>query len=488
MTNKQLIDHVLKMVSDSDHIKYEGVSIGQALKVMFHSYLWTFEVTKNRRRGRLQATLRWVGVVCKRFGVGLFLHTQRRVDPSLKKGRGRIAVVCDHSNHVLKMTHDLLDQFQKEDILFVTSSRRVYSLAKEFYPFCIDLHQILNSVNWKRLFAYWRCYSQLRRCVQQVDVLFQFQFFLLICSILQAIEYYKEFFDAAEIDAVVTMSDRHWHEYVITKVAQQRGIRTYTNQHGEFADPIDYIPIASDEIFVWGDISRRFLLENGVPPSQVFISGNPKFDRVNSIFLPQKKEYQTQLQKKHNLNPEQLTVVLLSSGISPEIPENRVFEIVKCFCQATDIPVNLLIKLHPNPNIDNPDLYENWLNSLDLLDRVKILQSDDLFEILAGTDVAVTLLSTTGLEALGFHIPTIMLDILEEVDLREYVTFMDDTILCQSSQEFYSILSNLVENPDHLNAEIERTQKSSLKYFKNSESFNTSEFVKHHILSSINRI
>ena len=489
MNNSQLIGPVQDMVSKSDHIRYRGISIGQTLKVVFFSYLRTCVVYKDAPFKLSLYTIHWGASVVKRIVTGVLWSSARMAGlRRLRSYRGKgIVVVSDHPGHVDQMMLDLIGRFQKEDVILITTSPHIYSRQKNRFPVSLNLYEPIHYWRWQHLPDYYRYYRKLCRSVGEDRILFKLQFFAAVSSVIQAIDYYRTFFDTVNVSAVVTLSDRHWHEYVIAMAARKRDILTYTNQHGEFADLPLYTPFASDRAFVWGQKGREYLIQNGACSEQVVVSGNPKFDRVYSWYLPRKKEIKAHMQQEYGLKPDRLTVTLLSSGMMPiaDVPQSRVFEIFKCFCQACELKVNTLVKLHPHKDKDDREVYRIWLRKLGISGDIPLLQSEDLFDVLTVTDIAVTFLSTTGLEAIGFGIPTITLNIVDEVDLRDYLTFVEDTIECRTPQGFYSILDEMVTEPARLQTQIERTRESRKRHFRNAEDFNTSEFVRDYIFAEV---
>ena len=143
----------------------------------------------------------------------------------------------------------------------------------------------------------------------------------------------------------------------------------------------------------------------------------------------------------------------------------------------------MVVKLHPAQ--DDKKIFRQWLEELKLSDKVLLFQKEDIFDVLTITDIAVTFHSTTGIEAIAFRIPLIILNIIKNVDVRDYITFIDDAIECKTSQEFQYIMTEMIAKPERYETEVNRTLQARGRYIKNSDTFNTSMFVRDYIMNRL---
>ena len=480
MSNTDLFKRLENMVSATEGISHRDISIGQALKIP----LWGYLNECYNKKGVLRYAVRMIRRIGGMLGhivAGAFwnwcvgVSCQSPVECEKK----RFLAVIDHPGHVENMAFDLLGRFEQDEIIVITTSPRIYRRRKDSLTPCLYVYYPVHKWDFR---SYWRYYREVSCSVGAGGLLFEVYLLLAVCSVLYAIDYYDAFLGAVKAAGVVTMSDRHWNEYVITMSARKRGILTYTNQHGEFGDLPGYLPIVSEKIFVWGSKSKEYLVQNGVPPQKIVVSGNPKFDRVYSWYLPRRDIIRAEFQKSYSLKPDQPVVTYLSAGILDNIYlYEKAFELFRCFCQAAELPVNLVIKLRHL--YDDKKTYRTWLRELNVLNKVKLFQSKDMFDILTISDIAVTSISTAGVEAMGFGIPTIVLNIVDGIDIRDYITFANDAIECKTPTEFRHVLEEMVNKSDRYNVELEKIKHIRKKYFRNCEHFSTSDFVYEHIRS-----
>ena len=490
MNASDLQDLIVKKVRACRHVEYKGISIGESLQVAFFSYVLAYPSRDASTDVIFIRHCRLLASILKRIIVATFSRkpTQQQRH-ALPTGHGkRIVVVCDHHGHVERMTLSLLDRFAEDEILLLTSRPQIFRRLKDKFPTCLSVCRPIHALHIKDVS---KCYSYYKKVSDRLDSkgsLFKLFLFSTISSVVPAIDYYEAFFDTVEAKAVMTMSDRHWYEYVVTKCAQKRAIPTYTNQHGWFGVPCNYVPVASDRIFVWGEKSREYLIGNGVASEKVVISGNPHFDRVHAEYLPRRAARRAEFCDRHGLDPEKLLVTYLSSSAVDHIcPIASIREFFECFSWTATLPVNIVVKLRKQEKSGYRELYRTWMRELDLTERILILDDVDLFECLAATDIAVTTLSSVGLEAMGFGIPTIALNVIDGLDVTEYAAFAADAIECTSSDLFRRVINQLVTEPRYYQAELGKAAAVQKAYFHNSDENNCSRIVHDYITAETSR-
>jgi hypothetical protein len=479
---------VLAMLEATEDVRCRDVSVGWALRVSYHAFLRDRLAIRRSLPGRLRALLEPLALVARNLLRGI--RARPVVDQALesipRSISDRALLVCDGSGHTEDMARDLLQKFGPQEVVVLSSNSQVAERFRGRFSSCVDVHEVLTRFDWRLVPGSLRLYARLvRRLPRRPPALLAF---LLprVLALVQAVRFYERLFESARPPAVVTLCDSHWHEFVITECARRRGLPTCTNLHGDPAVLIDLIPIASDRVFVWGDRSREHLIENGVPAEQVLVSGNPKFDRVFASFLPRRAEIRATLLARLGMPPEGPVVTFLSSGLlsTAELTEEVAFTLFRAFASALGGRGTALVKLHPHD--DPPELYRSWMDRLGM-GSAALLREENLFEVLAATDIAVTFHSTTGLEAIGFGIPTLLLNIIPRIDVKEYITYASEAIECRSEEELRTMLGDLVTRPDRLRSEIERTLAGRRKYFANSPEFNCSQFIHESILGHRDR-
>jgi len=479
----------LSMLEATAGIRYRGISLGWALRVAFHAYQRErltsggMNLRRARRLLRETATLLW----SLARGPGWRRAVAENLELAAAQPGGQVVVASDYSNHTEKMVRDCLEGFPPSAVLLVTASRTVHSRLRRRFPSCLDVYGVLRYFDWRLFLRSLRLSFELWKRLPGKSLSLAIFLLSRVPSVIQAIEFYERFFAAARARAVMTVCDTICHEYLMTVAARRAGVLTYTNLHGDPAVLFNLIPVASDRVFVWGERSRDHLVRNGVPPEKVLMSGNPKFDSAFSHYLPRRREIRAELERLHGLEPGRPIVTYLSSGLlsTPELTESASFDLLRSFLRAltggaAGARANVVVKLHPTS--DSPTLYRKWIEGLGGGLKVALLQKEDLFEVLAVTGIAVTFHSTTGLEAIGFGIPALVMNFLPGVDVRRYITYAEDALVTDSEESLREILGELLLSPERYREEAERTRKGRAKYFRNSEDFSASRFLRDELL------
>ena len=79
---------------------------------------------------------------------------------------------------------------------------------------------------------------------------------------------------------VVVDEDATPQNRILVLAARELDIPTLIVQHGMFGVKSAFIPMVADHIAVWGEESRKKLIEWGVPDSKITVTGNPKYDKL----------------------------------------------------------------------------------------------------------------------------------------------------------------------------------------------------------------
>jgi CDP-glycerol glycerophosphotransferase (TagB/SpsB family) len=172
-------------------------------------------------------------------------------------------------------------------------------------------------------------------------------------------------------------------------------------------------------IAVAGSWEESILIERGVDPERIFITGSPEFDSL-SIFesSPDIK----QLRQELGIDVADKVVLLLTSAEvkhgywSPIMRSIFITSIIKSLGSLMTDHMHLLIKIHPVEDLDEyrriVGLGHEWV----------ILRKDiKLSDSINMSDVVITGYSTTVLEACALHKPVIVLNIFGEPEYLPYV-------------------------------------------------------------------
>jgi CDP-glycerol glycerophosphotransferase (TagB/SpsB family) len=157
----------------------------------------------------------------------------------------------------------------------------------------------------------------------------------------------------------------------------------------------------STKIAVFGESTKDFLVSLGVNPKKIEITGSPKFD---SLYLINNNK---SIKKDNNKIILVITQPLVENGMWTS-DQRAVF--IKSILESTKNinNVDLILKLHHHENKKD---YEKILKNL--YKNVKIYDNYPLHELIHSSDIAITLYSTAGLEAMILKKPLIILNLFK---------------------------------------------------------------------------
>jgi hypothetical protein len=207
----------------------------------------------------------------------------------------------------------------------------------------------------------------------------------------------------------------------LTTIAMQHGVITSTSsgyifqkkEKVSFSGEINERPLPKYTL-VYGKTYKDLLVEeSGYPPDSVIIAGHPRYDilaRANEIYSREA------FFLKMGLEPKKKLIFSTTDGL-PEINvSNNAYGLLRVCSEMSD-RAQLLIKPHPN-NVDR----ELYLRANNELGAEAIITSDlNLYEAIFASDVLVTWISTTALEAILLDRPVIVLNLTSEPDRVDYV-------------------------------------------------------------------
>lgn len=195
-------------------------------------------------------------------------------------------------------------------------------------------------------------------------------------------------------------------EYALMRAAQLRGIRFVELQHGIFsADHPDALPAAAlsqtqgdllvpDVLAVYGEYWRDCLGSSALASlGRITLCGCAAIEEYRSL---------REAAQSHRSPSDPLRVLLTAQGLS-------VLELVgfiQSFLQQLDRTIELSIKLHPI--YDDADSYETLADD----ERVHVLESGHsmpTYQLIAESDVHLSISSACHYDALALGIPTIVL-------------------------------------------------------------------------------
>jgi hypothetical protein len=210
------------------------------------------------------------------------------------------------------------------------------------------------------------------------------------------IDYFKKIIERLNPRAYVAFcSSAFPEEAIFTLLSKQRGIPTFTLQHGFYSPPKkEFSPIAiqnenviSDYMFVWGENSKKNIKDYVEEKAKIIIAGNPKYKIIPSELKP--------------FNLEKITFFL---SVPPNEESNK--KIVRILNEFAKKNPNIRIKLKLHP-FDDPKNYMDLVTEKNVIFEEKTVTVQGLLQ---ESDLIVTHYTTIALEALFYNKPIFRFD------------------------------------------------------------------------------
>lgn len=385
--------------------------------------------------------------------------------------------VIDHSREdLVTMELEVIQHFEKEEVIIFTENKKVYDKLKyENVP-------IYNTTKITSL-SFNNIVSQLAMLVKiAVKLMFKVDFctfmgMMLVCvDGVKCIDRYRKIL-TPDIKSILTLCDAHMNENAITRVANEKGIPTYTLQHGLVNE--QWLPVVSDKIFVWGEKTKNKLLDMHVPEEKIVIAGRLLLDKKMEECFSREKEIRHRFVRKWRLNPDKLIVAFFATNWGQK--ESRGF--LETFTSILDLDVEGIVKLRSSNSEKDIKEHISWLNEMGR-SEVPVLVHEDIYEIFTAVDVLVTSHSGSAVEAMAFRSIPVILDLYEYMKYPETLAHYDDCVVVKSKEDLRSFIESIIGKKE----EIKRRKRAyfeniAQKYFAISQNKDPSKFIGEYILN-----
>ena len=242
--------------------------------------------------------------------------------------------------------------------------------------------------------------------------------FLFSDRFVQTVEYIetlKNVLSKERVDIVVSPLDTWEFMRTVVTVANQEGVPTLVLQHGLTLVPAGWVPVLADKFAAYGEQSRRWMIDHGVPDEKLVITGGSRWDLLVRGGGPAQK---ARICQELNLDMDK-RLVLLPLPTVPESAKRQVNweghpgwyqdflrEVLRTFQPWSD--TQLVMKLHPG------DETGHWTK--EVVDQMGVenvrllwgpLRNYDLFKLFPIVDLTIVDFSAAGLEALVADKPVV---------------------------------------------------------------------------------
>ncbi len=236
-------------------------------------------------------------------------------------------------------------------------------------------------------------------------------------DIIGIIEIIKDALAKKSIELVILMGDSCVPERAIIGAADSNSIPSLIVQHGVMADTWGYVPLHGTKMAVFGEFSKKFMIEHGTDSDRVIVTGSPIYD---ALIMKKDFSHEDEIYKQLGLDKSNEIIVLATQGLVEhklgslgdwKILVSNVMEAMKMFPDK-----QLVIKLHPHEKEDK------YYKFFPLMKNVTIIKDIDIHSLFRVSKILLTESSTVGLDSMIQGIPVITINFTGRPDIIPYAS------------------------------------------------------------------
>ena len=235
---------------------------------------------------------------------------------------------------------------------------------------------------------------------------------------------------------IVLVTDVHKWSRTLVLLAKKYHKSTYVLQHGATVLEYGYLPVTTENLITWGELSKKWFTERGTNLQKIRALGSPKFD-----ILFNKLNIST-IENKHIL------VVLNPIG------KEKIKEMFLIILPALEkLKIKTIIKLHPSS-----DDYYDLVTTMFTKDFFEIQKKSDTTQLILDSITVITTTSSVGIETILLNKPLCQVK-LKNIPLMDYESYS-----CQHNINSSDDLIYLIKNKDKLYKNIKNYKNFIFEY------------------------
>lgn len=222
-----------------------------------------------------------------------------------------------------------------------------------------------------------------------------------------------------------------------------RAVYIVANTLKKIAYTHNYGSAGCTKIAVAGNYVKRVLIRQGIPPERIVVTGNPRFDVLNTKQF-NKGVFSSEL---GNARTKKIITLCTESFVEYRIwtKEKRKQFLFSIINAISELPyVQFVIKLHPRETIND---YKEILSGIETNSRILLYKDVDLYGLISVSDIIMTVLSTTALEAMILDKPVIIVDFFNESKRMPYAG-SDAVIVASNPGDIVPAIKDLLYNKE----------------------------------------
>lgn len=221
--------------------------------------------------------------------------------------------------------------------------------------------------------------------------------------IVDRVSYYADqalrFTETVRPDLIVMMDEKSLLSRLLPRACAASGVPTLDVQHGVLTSEPSLRGVAYSKLAVFGESTRDLLIERGVEPDTIEVTGCPRFDALAAAMPAPRDKVLAGL----GLNRSKPVVMAATQPVKYTITSVTKYEFVSGLVEAVQAGVfQLIIKKHP---YETDDIVERTAKGTR---GVAVTSGGDLADLIRASDAVTTIHSTVALEALVLDRPVVV--------------------------------------------------------------------------------
>jgi glycosyltransferase involved in cell wall biosynthesis len=170
--------------------------------------------------------------------------------------------------------------------------------------------------------------------------------------------------------------------------------------------------LVADRVAVMGEMARAIYLKKGIAPERVIVTGIAHFDHI----FRRNREQDKEILSKFKIDPSKRIIVFATEAISIDETVAMIKGTIEAVLKIEDSL--FVIKVHPREEIEPYEkIAESYHDS-----QIHVVRDIDLYALLHNCQLLITQFSTTGLEAMMFDKPVVIINLFGKPERIPYVT------------------------------------------------------------------
>lgn len=407
-------------------IEFEGINI------LSLSQIYLFELHLGRLKPNTMLNLIKILSLDSFFkALWVVFKSQKRLKNS------KYLFVNDVYNHSMISNMKTIQEQFDEKYCEVIVDGRLYNKGNTFLWSYFNLWIFLKTLP-KFLTLLCRSMSKIRQIAKQFNV-FSVLLMLNVLESFFVLNCAKHLLNKhRSIKIVVLNSDAHKVSRCMVLLSQKVKVKSFVLQHGTTVLEYGYLPVLSDVIFTWGNLSNQWFKQRGVEQDKLKTTGTPKMDDI--LFV-------------NDFTSKEVKNVLIV--VNP-IGNDNVIEYLNLLYNA-NIHENYTttIKLHPSSLDNKKEVMEVFGKT-----TAKIVKDINIHQLIKSSDVVITTTSTVGNETVAMFRPLIQVGLKNILEILDY-----DRLDCSHNVNSSEEIKTLLRNAKILKSKMVNYDNFILNYF-----------------------